>query len=92
MKSFLFMALMMYCLCSCSQSNEVAGEYEKNSGSVRYLLKLYPTGGFQFDSYNELKLGLPAEPSISGRGIWRAENDVIYFETNPDPQFHVKLQ
>jgi hypothetical protein len=27
---------------------------------------------------------LPAEPSISGRGTWRAENDIIYFGTNPN--------
>jgi hypothetical protein len=75
---------MMSCLCSCSQSHDIAGEYETKSGAVRYLLKLYPSGAFHFDSYNEFKQGLPAEPSISGRGTWNAENDVIYFRTNPD--------
>ena len=31
-----------------------------------------------------LKGNLTAEPSISGRGKWRTENDIIYFETFPD--------
>lgn len=76
---------MMYCLFSCYQSQDIAGEYETKSRSVRYLLKLYTSGAFHFDSYNNgLKQGLPAEPSISGRGTWSAENDVIYFGTNPD--------
>ncbi len=85
MKYFLFMALLMSCLLSCSQSHDIAGEYETKSNSGIYLLKLYPSGAFHFDSYNNgFKVGFPAEPSISGRGTWRAENDVIYFGTNPD--------
>ena len=85
MKNFLFIALMMSSLCSCSQLHDIAGEYETKSESGIYLLKLYPSGAFHFDSYNNgFKVGLPAEPSISGRGTWSAENDVIYFGTNPD--------
>jgi len=94
MKNILFIALMMSCLCSCSQSQNIAGEYEKISisGSVQCLLKLHPNGTFHFDSYSvkqiegnlSIKGNLPAEPSISGRGTWSAENDVIYFATNPD--------
>ncbi len=75
---------MMSYLCSCSQSHDIAGEYETKSESGIVLLKLYPSGAFHFDSYNNGFQGLPAEPSISGRGTWRAENDVIYFVTNPD--------
>ncbi len=75
----------MSCLSSCSQSYDMAGEYEKKSRTSIVLLKLYPSGAFQFDSYTKgLKAGTPAEPSISGRGTWSAENDVIYFATNPD--------
>jgi len=84
MKNFLFIALMMSCLYSCSQSHDIAGEYESKSESSIFLLKLYPSGAFHFDSYNSGFQGLPAEPSISGRGTWRAENDVIYFGTNAD--------
>jgi len=93
-KNFLWIALMMSCLYSCSQSHDIAGEYEKISknGSVQHLLKLHPNGTFRFDSYSikqiegnlSLKGNLTAEPSISGRGKWRTENDIIYFETFPD--------
>jgi hypothetical protein len=75
---------MMSCLNSCSQSPDLAGEYETQSESSIFLLKLYPSGVFHFDSYNNGFQGFPAEPSISGRGTWSAENDVIYFATNPD--------
>ena len=84
----------MSCMSSCSQSHDIAGEYEKisKSGSVQSLLKLHPNGTFHFDSYAvrqiegnlRIKGDLPAEPSISGRGKWRAENDVIYFGTDRD--------
>lgn len=74
---------MTFCLVSCSQSHDIAGEYEI-IGPVQYLLELNPDGTFYFDSYNKVNSGLPAEPSISGRGTWRAENDIIYFGTNPD--------
>lgn len=85
----------MSCLCSCSQSHDIAGEYEKisKSGSVQYLLKLHPNGTFHFDSYsvrqiegNILRIegSLTMEPSLRGRGTWRAENDVIYFRTDRD--------
>lgn len=85
MKNIVVIVLMMSCLYSCSQSHDIAGEYETKSGSGIYLLKLYPGGTFQFDSYTTgLKQGLPAEPSISGRGNWRAENNIIYFSTNPE--------
>lgn len=76
---------MISCLCSFSQVQEIAGEFEKKSRTSIVLLKLYPSGTFQFDSYTKgLKAGTPAEPSISGIGTWSAENDVIYFATNPD--------
>lgn len=76
---------MMSCLCSCSQSHEIAGEYETKSRLGITILKLDPNGAFQFDSYNKgLIAGMPAEPSIRGKGTWSAENDVIYFATNPD--------
>jgi len=95
MKNILFIALCMSCLCSCSQSHDIAGEYEKlsKSGSVQYLLTLDPDGTFQFDSYtirqmdgNNLRIkgSSTAEPSMSGRGTWSAENGVIYFKTNSD--------
>lgn len=77
---------MMSSLCSCSQTHDIAGEYEKKSESSIVLLKLHPSGAFQFDSYinKRLEAGSPAEPSISGRGTWRVENDMIYFGTNRD--------
>lgn len=94
MKSYLLIALMMSCMYSCSQSHDIAGEYEKTSknGSVQHLLKLHPNGTFHFDSYAikqiegnlSLKGNLTAEPGISGRGKWRRENDIIHFETYPD--------
>ncbi|WP_149274342.1 hypothetical protein [Pareuzebyella sediminis] len=99
MKNILIIVLLMSHLCSCSQSHEIAGEYEKvsNSGSVQSLLKLHPDGTFHFDSYSVRQIegpnlritspgkeNLPAEPSISGKGKWSAENDIIYFTTNGD--------
>ncbi len=95
MKNLLRIALLMSCLTSCSQSHDIAGEYERKSGTSIYLLKLHPSGVFHFDSYtnglngnlpsnNKLSGNQPAEPSISGRGTWRADNDVIYFSTNRD--------
>lgn len=94
MKNFLFIALMMSCLSSCSQSHDIAGEYEKLSktGSVQFLLKLHPNGTFHFDSYSIKQIegnlringNLTAETSMSGRGKWRADNDVIYFGTDRD--------
>lgn len=85
----------MSCLCSCSHSHDIAGEYEKisKSGLVQYLLELHPNGTFHFDSYavrqiegNNLRIegSLTMEPGLRGRGTWSAEKDVIYFETNPD--------
>lgn len=89
----------MSCLCSCSQSHDIAGEYEKNSktGSIQFLLKLHENGTFHFDSYSVRQIegnglrnkgNMPGEPSISagmsGRGTWKAENDVIYFRTDGD--------
>lgn len=105
MKNFLFIALFMSCLCSCSQSNDVAGEYQKTSksGSVQFLLTLNPNGTFHFDSYgirqvegkilniNASSSAAPGNGStvisgnaMSGRGTWRAENNIIYFSTDPD--------
>lgn len=82
----------MYCLSSCSQTQDIAGEYEKlsTSGSVQHLLKLHPDGTFHFDSYSikqiegkiSLKENLTTEPSMSGRGTWSAKNDIIYFRTD----------
>jgi hypothetical protein len=76
MKNFLFIALCMSCLCSCSQSHDIAGEYVKKSknGSIQYVLKLHPDGTFHFDSYTirqmegpnlRIKGNPPGDPGIS---------------------------
>ncbi len=84
---------MISCLYSCAQSHDIAGDYEKISkdGSVEYLLELRANGTFLFDSYTirqvegksiQIKGGMTTEPSIRGRGRWRAENDMVHFETD----------
>ena len=96
MKNLLFLALVLSWLSSCSQSQNIAGEYEKLSenGSIEFLLKLNPDGTFHFDSYSvrqidgnalslNVKKNLPAGPGLSGKGSWSVEKAVIYFRTNP---------
>ncbi len=84
MKNILFVALMMSCLYSRSQSHDIAGGYETKSASSIFLLKLHPDGTFLFDSYNKGFQGLPAEPSMSGRGTWSIAHGIISFETDPE--------
>lgn len=84
MKNSATILLMAFCLHSYAQSHEITGEYATTQGSVHYLLKLHPNGTFHFDSYNKGFHGLPAEPSIGGRGTWSVENGVIYFGTDPE--------
>ncbi len=95
MKNLLLIVMAMSGLFSCSQSHDMTGEYERisKSGSVQYLLKLHPNGIFSFDSYGfrqiegkntQIKGNMPTEPSMSGRGKWRAENDIVHFVTDRD--------
>lgn len=96
MKNSIFLVLLLNWLSSCSQSQNVAGEYEKvsESGSVEFLLKLNPDGTFQFDSYSvrqidgavlniNSKKTLPTGIGLSGKGTWSEERNVIHFKTNP---------
>ena len=56
-------------------------------------MELRANGTFSFDSYTirqtegkniQIKGGRITEPSMSGRGRWRAENDMVHFETYRD--------
>ena len=96
MKKLLFTVLMLSWLNSCSQAEDMVGEYEKVSehGSIEFLLTLNPDGTFQFDSYTvrqidgdamslNSKKASPTGPGLSGRGTWSVKRDVIHFRTNP---------
>lgn len=83
MKKLLFLAAVMSCLSSFSQSYDIAGEYERKSKAGQILLQLNLNGAFQFHSYTTgLQSNFPHEPSTSGRGTWIVENDIIYFATD----------
>ena len=82
MKNTLLALFLLSNLTSCSQSYRFVGDYEAKYGSIQYLLTLNPDGTFLFRSYNDFKYGAP-EPSISGKGTWQSEKNMISFATNP---------
>ena len=84
MKNLFTFLILLINLTLSAQKEKVVGEYKltfetKTADTFKYELTLNSDGSFAFHYYSNIKLGVPPEKNIFGKGEWTIENNLISF-------------
>ncbi|KFF06120.1 copper resistance protein NlpE N-terminal domain-containing protein [Flavobacterium reichenbachii] len=95
MKLLLSVLLLISNLTLLAQSNQFAGDYNRNLSEegkhvIEYKLTLNPDGTFVFHSYSKMQGGTPPEVNTYGKGKWSAKDNIITFSSNKKEDFDAK--
>lgn len=94
MKTSLLVFFLFFSLALFSQAEKVAGDYVLVFGNddscFDYKLTLYQDGTFTFDDYSFIKLGVPQEKTMYGKGNWTIDKNVITFLSDKATDFDEK--
>jgi hypothetical protein len=95
MKAVFTLLLLISCLTSFSQSDDIGGDYNRTLGEqgnhlIKYKLTLNQDGTFIFHSYSNIKQGIPPEVNKYGKGKWNEDDNLISFFTDKEEDFDEK--
>ncbi len=87
MKNFIMHFIFLFTLTLNAQSIIYEGTYllklETSNGDFhQWKITLNPDNTFLFHSSSKITNGIPPEKSAYGKGIWRANKNIIYFTTD----------
>jgi len=86
MKLLYLICALSFSIFSNSQSEVIAGKYEKISDAtnayIQYTLELKNDGTFEFHSYHNIEANLERESNYYGRGTWTADGKVVTLNTS----------